>query len=200
MSSTARNRPARRRFTSFRSRALLLGIVGTAALFAAPAGTQAASRSTVVTSSVCSKVSPAAVSAIVGHSVPAATSFTQTLKATKQNFNISAVVTTCTFGAQTNVKALLKDVTLSLEITSKPLTAFQAQQEIAKASGPTLKFKFTPYSGLGVPAYYFSMTAAGISAEGIEAVSGTKIFGASVETKTLSKSKLAALAKLAGSL
>jgi len=44
------------------------------------------------------------------------------------------------------------------------------------------------------------MTAAGISAEGIEGVDGTKIFGASVETKTLSKSKLAALAKLAEKL
>jgi hypothetical protein len=214
MGSTARNRPARGAFRSFRSRALLVGIVGASGLFAAPAGTQAASRlgvtpqgrqavartATLLSSSVCSKVSPALVSAIVGYSVPAATPFTQTLKATKQNFGISAVVTTCTFGAQTNMAALLKDVTLSSEVTSKALTTSEMQQEIAKTSGATFKFKFATYSGLGVPAFYFSMTAAGISAEGIEGVAGTKLFGASVETKTLSKSKLASLAKLAEKL
>ena len=214
MGSTGRNRPAHPAFRSFRSRALLVGIVGASGLFAAPAATQAASRlgvtaegrqavartTTLLSSSVCSKVSPALVSAIVGYSVPAATPFTQTLKATKQNFGISAVATTCTFGAQTSMAALLKDVTLSSEVTSKALTTSEMQQEIAKTSGATFKFKFSTYSGLGVPAFYFSMTAAGISAEGIEGVAGTKLFGASVETKTLSKSKLASLAKLAEKL
>jgi hypothetical protein len=74
------------------------------------------------------------------------------------------------------------------------------QPVIAKAATASMKIKFIPYSGLGVPAFYFSMTAAGISAEGIEGVAGTKLFGASVETKTLSKSKLASLAKLAEKL
>jgi hypothetical protein len=215
MASIVRNRPARAAFRSLRSRALLLGIAGAACLFALPAVAQAASSRPGVTpegrqavartarllsSSICSKVSAASVSALVGYSVPAATPFTQTLKATKQNFGISAVATTCTFGAQTSMAALLKDVTLSTEVTSKPLTTSEMQQEVTKASGATFKFKFTPYSGLGVPALYFSMTAAGVTAQGIEGVAGTKIFGASVETKTLSKSKLAALAKLAEKL
>jgi hypothetical protein len=215
MASTARNRPTRAAFRSLRSRALFLGIVGASGLFAATAVTQAAASRPGVTpegrqavartarllsSSICSKVSPASVSALVGYSVPAGTPDIRKLKATKQNFGISAVVTTCTFGSQASMAALLKDVTLSSEVTSKPLTTSEMQQEVAKASGATFKFKFTPYSGLGVPAFYFSMTAAGISAEGIEGVDGTKSFGASVETKTLSKSKLAALAKLAEKL
>jgi hypothetical protein len=214
MGNTARKRHARPAFSSLRSRALLLGIVGASGLVAAPAVAQAGSRSGVtpqgrqvvtrtarpLSSSICSKVSPASVSAIVGYSVPAATPFIRNLKATKQNFGISAVETTCTFGAQTSMAALLKDVTLSFEVTSRPLTTSEIQQAIAKASGATLKFKFTPYSGLGVPAFYFSLTAAGITGQGIEGVVGTRSFGASVETKTLSKSKLASLAKLAEKL
>ena len=218
MDSTARNRPARPAFRSLRSRALLLGVAGAACLFAAPAVTQAASRPGVtpqgrqavartarpLPSSICSKVSPASVSAIVGYSVPAATLSTSTLKATKQNSGISAVVTTCTFGAQTSMAALLKDVTLTFEVTSKPMTTSEMQHAmqpvIAKAATASMKIKFIPYSGLGVPAFYFSLTAAGITGQGIYGVGGTRWFGASVETKTLSKSKLAALAKLAEKL
>jgi len=213
MSNIARKRHARPAFKSLRSSALLLGIVGASGLVAAPAVAQPASRSGVtpqgrqvvtrtarpLSSSICSKVSPASVSAIVGYSVPAATTFIRNLKATKQNFGISAVATTCTFGAQTSMAALLKDVTLSFEVTSRPLTTSEEQQAIAKASA-TLKFKFTPYSGLGVPAFYFRLTAAGITGQGIEGVVGTRSFGASVETKNLSKSKLALLAKLAEKL
>jgi hypothetical protein len=74
------------------------------------------------------------------------------------------------------------------------------QQSIKKAS-LTAKFKFSAYSGLGVPAFYFSLTESGITGQGITGVvSGTHYFGASVETKNVSMSKLAALAKLAEKL
>jgi hypothetical protein len=48
--------------------------------------------------------------------------------------------------------------------------------------------------GLGVSGIYFTESGAGVSAEGIVGVSGTRDLGASVETR-LSKSKLASLAR-----
>jgi hypothetical protein len=98
------------------------------------------------------------------------------------------------------VAALLKDVTLSYEVISKPLTTSEMQQSIAKAS-KSVKFKFIAYSGLGVPGFYFKLTEASITGQGITGVvSGTHYFGASVENKNVSKSTLAALAKLAETL
>jgi len=52
-----------------------------------------------------------------------------------------------------------------------------------------------------VPAFYFSLTESGITGQGITGViGGTNYFGASVESKNVSTSKLAALAKLAEKL
>jgi hypothetical protein len=214
MDSTAQERLDRPVYRSLRSRALLVGIVGVSGLVAGPAVAQAASRGGTsqgrevlgraarpLSPSVCSKVSAASVSSIIGYSVPAGTAYTINIKPTTANFETSAVETTCTYGAETSIAALKKDVTLSFEVLSKPLTTSEIQQSIAKASSASLKLKFTSYSGLGVPAFYFSLTAAGITGQGITVVpSGTRYFGASVETKNLSMSKLAKLAKLAEQL
>lgn len=213
MDSTERNRTAHPVYRSLRSRALLLGIAGALGLVAAPAVAQAASRPATtqgrqvlartarpLSSSICSKVSAASVSSIVGYTVPAGTAYTINVKPTTANFETSAVDTTCTYGAQTSMAAILKSVTLSFEVLSKALTASQIQQSIAKASA-SVKMKFTSYSGLGVPAFYFRLTAAGITGQGIVAIlNGTHYAGATVETKNLSMSKLAALAKLAEKL
>ena len=205
MSTTAWNRS---------TRALLLGIAGASILIAAPAVAQAASRSGVtvqgrhgvagstkaLTSSICGKVSAASVSSIIGYKVPAGTPYTFKVKPTKENYEISGTETTCTYGAQTNMATILKAVTLSFETISKPITPSEMQQSIAKAS-TLAKFKFSAYSGLGVPGFYFSLTESGITGQGITGVvSGTHYFGASVETKNVSMSKLAALAKLAEKL
>jgi hypothetical protein len=122
------------------------------------------------------------------------------IKASKVNYETSAVDTICTYGAETNMAGILKAVSLTFEVLSKPLTAAEIQASIAKASS-FVKFKFIPYSGLGVPAYYFTLTEAGITGQGITGIlSGTRYFGASVENKNISKSQLAALAKLAEKL
>ena len=212
MGTTARNRPTRRR--SLPSRTLLLGIAGALVLIAVPAVAQAASRSGVtiqgrnsvagdvkaLTSSICDKVSAASVSSIVGFKVPAGTPNTYSIKPTKANYGISGTNITCTYGVGTTMAALVKVVILSYEVISKPLTTSEMQQSIKKAS-LTAKFKFSAYSGLGVPAFYFSLTESGITGQGITGVvSGTHYFGASVETKNVSMSKLAALAKLAEKL
>ena len=151
-------------------------------------------------SSVCAKVSAASVSAIVGHKVPAGTPYTINTKATPTNFGVSAVDTTCTYGAQTSMAALLKTVTLSYEVLSKPLTTSQMEQSISKATAGS-KFKFSSYSGLGFPAFYFILNEAGITGQGILGVkSATHYYGASVETKNITKSQLASLVKLAEQL
>jgi hypothetical protein len=208
------NRPTRQLHRPLRCRAVLLGIAGALVVIAIPAVAQAASRSGVTiqgrhgvegnskarSSSICKKVSAASVSSIIGYKVPAGTPYTRSIKPTKENYGISGTETTCTYGAETSMATILKAVTLSFETISKPLTPSEMQQSIAKAS-TLAKFKFSAYSGLGVPAFYFSLTESGITGQGITGVlGGTSYFGASVESKKVSKSSLAALAKLAEKL
>jgi hypothetical protein len=198
----------------FSSRALLVGVAGALSLIVVPAVAQAATRSGItiagrhadtgipnaLKSSICSKVSAASISAIIGYKVPAGTGTTFTIKPTKANYEISGTNTVCTYGAATSMAALLKDVSLSYEVISKPLTTAEMQNSIKEASKEA-KFKFLPYSGQGVTGYYFSLTEAGITGQGITGVEdSTHFFGASVESKTVSKSSLAALAKLASKL
>jgi hypothetical protein len=173
---------------------MLLGLGGAIALTADPVGVNAASRSPITTqarqaigrtatsasSSICSKVTAAAVSAIVGHSVPAATATILHEKPTAQNFGISGVPTLCVFGAQTSLAADKKDVDLTFEITSRALTAQEVRTELAKLKSATSTIAVAPYSGLGVPAFLFTETVAGIRAAGIVGLAGTTYFGASV--------------------
>jgi hypothetical protein len=181
---------------------------GALVVIAVPAVAQAAARSGVtnqgrhsvegsskaLSSSICGKVSAASVSSIIGYKVPAGVPYTRSIKPTKANYEISGKETICTYGAETSMATILKAVTLSFETLSKPLTPSEMQQSIAK-------FKFSTYSGLGVPAFYFSLTESGITGQGITGVlGGTNYFGASVESKKVSKSSLAALAKLAEKL
>ncbi len=183
-----------------RATAIVIGIalLGASSATASSSGVVARA-ARPLSSSICSKVSPASVSALIGYSVPAATVDIRKLKATKQSYGISAVLTTCTFGAQTSLAALTKDVTLTLEVTSRPFTTSEFRQALSKVATATLKVKVAPYSGLGVPALYITTRGGGISGEGIYGIAGTRVFGATV-FKPLSKSKLASLAKLAQSL
>jgi hypothetical protein len=185
-----------------RSAVLLLGSVGLSGLLAAPLAAQAAGGShTAVgrSSSICAKVSAGSVSAIVGYPVPAATTSVRNLPATAQDGGISAVVTTCTFGPQASLAELLKDVTLTLEATSKPLTAAGIEKDLQDRSSASLKITVKSYSGLGVPGLYYTETGAGITGQGISGAVGDRVFGASVE-RPLTMSKLASLAKLANKL
>jgi hypothetical protein len=196
-SSTFANLTNRTAYRSSRWRALLLGAAVALGLVAVPAVAQASSRTELV-SSYCNQVSAASVSAIVGHSVPAGSLFTDKIKPTKANHEISAVVWSCTYGAATSVAALAKDVVLSLEVTSKPLTGAELQYSLSQAE--KLKMKFTPYSGLGMTAFYYTFTETGITLQGMVAISGTNNYSAGIYTKTPAVSKLAALVKVAEKL
>lgn len=213
MRSNPRRFPFRSPHRSSAKRALLVFVAGASVTLAAPMAAQAAGRSGAVSgarhtvevsprasSSICDKVSASSVSAIIGYKVPAGTPYSLSVKPTAENFGISGKVTTCTYGAETSMATILKAVSLSFETISKPLTTAEMQQSIEKAT-KLAKFKFSTYSGLGVPAFYFILTESGITGQGITGVlGGTTYFGASVESKKVSMSQLAALAKLAEKL
>jgi hypothetical protein len=146
----------------------------------------------------CSRVSAAQVAAIVHHRVPAGTYFSNTVKATKQNDGISGVDQSCIYGSETSLKELAKDVILSYEVTSKPLTQSQLQHGLSQAEA--LKFKFTPYSGLGMNAFYYTFTIGGTPVQGLAAINGTHIYSAGIYVKAPATSELAALVKLAEDL
>jgi hypothetical protein len=195
---------------TIRSRTFILGVTCASVLLAAPSVALAATNSgktqashsakKALTSSLCDKISAASVSAIIGYKVPAPTANTFKIKASKVNYETSGINTTCTYGAETSMATIVKAVTLSYEVISKPLTTAQMQASIKKASAAA-HFKFTPYPGLGVTAYYFILTEEGITGQGITIVAdGTHYFGADVETAKVSKSTIAALAKLSEKL
>jgi hypothetical protein len=194
-------RGTRLRRSSRRFGPLLLGATAAAGLSAGAASAQIAHVAAAPTS-ICSHVSPASVSAIVGYSVPVATQYTSQQKATPANYHISSVVTTCDFGVETSVAGLKKTVLLESAIESKALSAAQIQASFKKAetAARAIHFKISSYSGLGVTGFYVTETVSGIYGQIITGMSGTHSFSAAVYSKTLSESKLAALAKLAEKL
>jgi hypothetical protein len=183
----------------------LLG-ASAAGLLAATPATQAASSAAhaAASNSICAKVSPAAVSAIVGYKVPAPVQNTLTEKATPNNFEISSVETSCTYGTLTSLAGLKKTVLLDLSVASKAITESEVLASVKKAEAisKTLKFKLTPYSGLGVPGYFLTSQepGVGIDTEVMSGLSGKDGFGAAVYSGSFPESKLAELAKLAEKL
>jgi hypothetical protein len=179
-----------------RASAVLLGFITAASLVAAPvAGASSAPKSS---EGICSKISTTSVSAIVGYKLPAPSFDTLSLPATKKNDEISSVVTSCTYGSQTSLAALPKDVIIDYAVTSRPLTSAEIKKGLAQEQ--QLKMTFLPYSGLGVKAYYYSFTDAGITIQGLTGFEGTKDYGASTYSKLTSKSQLASLVRLAEKL
>jgi hypothetical protein len=146
----------------------------------------------------CSKVSPSSVAAIVGHSVPAAVGEIVSEKATKKNFNVSFQTLDCTYGVETSLSGLKKAVSISIETLSRSLTSAELKK-LVSSQQKTPGLKITPYPGLGGSAYYMTASAGGIRIESLVTGSGTKLYGATVQTN-LSKSKLESLLKLAQQL
>ena len=57
-----------------------------------------------------------------------------------------------------------------------------------------------PYSGLGMKAFYYTFTEAGIPIQGIEAIDSTTVYSAGLYTKTPAAPQLGALVRLAEKL
>jgi hypothetical protein len=177
-------------------------MVGATVVVAVLCGGAASSQAAhLATTSVCGRASAASVSAIVGYSVPAPIPSTFDQKATSTTYGISSVDTSCVYGAETTA-GLKKAVLLDSTIESKALTAAEIQASFKRAeqTAHAVDFKIASYSGLGVTGYYITETFGGFSAQIIAGVVGTHTFSAAVYSKTLSQSKLAALAKLAEKL
>jgi hypothetical protein len=195
--STRSSRHAHPAYRCARASALLLGIATASSLVAAPVA-QAATAPKAPSEGICGKISTAAVSAVVGYSLPAPSPDTLTLPATKKNDEISSVVTSCAYGSETSLAALPKDVILEYVVTSRPLTAAEIKKGLAQEQ--QLKMTFLPYSGLGVQSYYYSFTESGITVQGLTGFEGTKEYGAATYSKRTSKSQLASLVRLAEKL
>jgi len=189
---------ARRAHPQLRPFALFLSLVGATVLAATPGAAEASARPDLSAAGMCHEVSAASVGAIVGFSVPAAKASADNLKATKENDEISAAVTSCVYGSETSVAALAKTVGLVYEVTSRALTTAELKKGISQA--PDLNMTFVPYSGLGLPAIYYTFSESGVFTQGITGLNGKKEYGAFVYTKAVSKSELAALVRLAEKL
>jgi hypothetical protein len=98
----------------------------------------------------------------------------------------------------TSLAGLGRDVVVGLEVTSKPLTGTELKHALSQVQA--LKFKLTPYSGLGMKAFYYTFTEAGIPIQGIAAINGTTVYSAGLYTKTPAAPKLGALVSLAEKL
>lgn len=180
-----------------RCSALLLGATAALGLVAVPTIAQASPLRALATSSR-SKVSAASVAAVVGHSVPAGTYSTNNLKATKADDEISAIETSCIYGSVASLAALGNDVIVGFEVTSKPLTEAELKHALRQAQA--LKFVFKPFAGLGMKAFYYTFTDAGIPIQGIDAINGTTVYAAALYTKTPEARELGALIRLAEKL
>ncbi len=191
--STRPHRPAPR---SVGWGAVLFSATVALGVVAVPSAAQAAV--THLTAAATCRVSAASVGAVVGYRVPAGTFFTNKIKATKQNDEIGGVERSCIFGSETSLAALRRDVVLSVEVTSKPLTGSELQFALKQATA--LKFKFVPYSGLGMTAFYYTFNISGTPVQGIAAINGQTIYSSGLYTAVNEKSELAALVKLAEKL
>jgi hypothetical protein len=203
--STPTNRPTRSPYRSLGCRALVFTTtvaLGLGMGLVAVPGAAEAAASHAAPPATCS-ISAASVAAIVGHSVPAGTVFDSSVKATKANDGISAVVKSCIFGSETSLVALSHDVIVASEVTSRPLEGSELQHALVQAQA--LKFTFTAYHGLGMKAFYYTFTMPGttkkgIPVQGMAAINGTKIYSAGLYTGTPEVSELAALVRLAEKL
>jgi hypothetical protein len=148
----------------------------------------------------CTKVSASSVSSIVGYTVPKGKFSILDLKATPANFETSSVDSTCVYGAEATTAELDKVVSLVSAVFSKPLTPAEIKASIKKAA-ESVKLTFSSYAGLSDPAYYMSFSVSSFHLQEIVLVaSSTHYYGAAVDTLSLSKAKLAALAQLAANL
>ena len=139
------------------------------------------------------------MSAIVGYKLPAPSGDTFTLPATKKNDEISSVVTSCSYGSETSLAALPKDVILEYVVTSRPLTAAEIKKGLAQAQ--QLKMTFVPYKRPWRHGLLLLVHRVGDHDPRVESrLKALRTTGPSTYSKLTSKSQLASLVRLAEKL
>jgi hypothetical protein len=206
----------------------LVALAAAAGCATLPSAAQAAAKPTVpkVVSGPCNKVSPSAVSSIVGFTVPAGTedSLSYTID---PKLNLTETSTSCTFlvaGSATDPFGS-KNVSLSAAVFNRPVTlallkqveATEEEKYASEEKASHFKVTYHNYSGLGVTAIYYTITASfnipglpkgvtlpkglnfpkGFAYSGIATLNNTQSYAASVNNTTIAPSKLAALVSLA---
>jgi len=155
------------------------------------------------TSPLCKAVSAAAVSHVVGYSLPAPTSTVN--MQTDKKLNITGTFTDCTYGTYGSGSPTV-DLVYETLSRAVPLSTFQQVIQATGKQMPGADITVKPYAGLGHPALSVTITTRGSYSslgEEIAAVKGKKVAGADVEylgrlpKAPLPLSKVAALTKLA---
>ncbi len=175
--------------------AALIGIViSSAAILAVPTIAGAAPSAN---SQICGKVSDSSIGAIVGYEIVAPEFTSQPFPASTSNGGVSTVDDSCAYAPS---NPLNKIVNLHLETTSKAVTLAGLKKLIGTENGGGAKITTASYPGLGHPAEYALINLYGSYSQEIDVINGKAIYSASIGDKTLSKAKLASLAKLAEKL
>ncbi len=203
-------RPAHRRARALVALAGATAVIGAPALAGASARTAPGavaqhgalgSRLAPAKTTICSKVSPSAVSAIVGWTVPAGTYTSTSLAANAKDDDIASVEQSCLYGSYTSAAGLAHIVTLGIGTTSKPITNAVLQKLLQTTEAAAhAKLAFTPYGGLGFPAWYITFKIGTDEVQEIAGVQGTHWVAGAVFTKALPEAKVGSLAKLAEQL
>ena len=174
----------------------LAAVVACAGVCAGPAAASTASPAT----KLCGKVSASSVSSIIGYTVPTAVGTTVSEPASKKNDDIAFSALNCAFGAETSIADIKKSVSVSVETLSRSLTPAELEKLVQKLHTiPGVKIKIVPYPSLGNEAYLTTFSEGGITIASLAVGSGTKVFGATVQSASLT-SKLPSLVKLAQQL
>lgn len=180
-------------------RRTLLVVATTFGVFITPSVAAGSTRpashmTTLAKPALCAGVSPSAISRVVGYRVPAPTVSTGSFTFDQQH-NVSTFQIICSYGTLPSPAG----VVVAYQTLSKSLPPSTVEQDIKasatsnKPSGAT--YMIMSYRGLGVPGLYEQETGS-VTLESILGIKGSKIVGAAVG-KMLSKSKVAALTKLA---
>jgi hypothetical protein len=179
-------------------------------------------------SDLCTKVSPSAVSSIVGFTVPAGTanSFSYTID---PKLGLKETSMSCTFSVPGTAADPFgsKNVSLTSEVFNQPVTvallkqveAAEQEKYAAQEKASHFKVSYQNYTGLGVTAIYYTITASfnipglpkgttlpkgfslpkgfGFAYSGIATLNGTQSYSAAVNNTTIAQSSLATLVGLA---
>ena len=158
-------------------------------------------------SPLCTEVSAAAVSHVVGYQLPAAVAATSTVR--NKKLDISGTFTDCTYGAYAMGGSPTVDLVYWTFSKAVPLSTFEQVISSGVKQMPGTHWTVKPYAGLGEPALLVAMSSkigsSRASSEEISAIDGKKGAGAVVSemaqlpkvATSLPLSKVAALTQLA---
>jgi hypothetical protein len=174
----------------------------TAVCIALPAGASSAApapRLASAAQSLCDKVGPSQVEAVVGWKVPGPTS-TSDKETIDKKHGVHGTVVECAYTPKgTSETSLLHAVQLSYATMNKSVTTTEAEQEItSEAKGQKGKWSVKTDTSLSHPAVFLTDTSDGVTLEAVLTIDGPKMVAGVVLSK-VPESTVGSLAELAAS-